>query len=249
MGADAVGSAAFLAHAGEIVRQAMLRPTPQEISTIGAWQHEANFDLEDQRALADLRCDAARLEYGGVEAWVALGRHEAYWPYAALSRISPVMAEAAAAIEDGGIEFITFSSGNSLGDLLITPDLGVGPEQRLSVSVPLSVSSIGRAELRVPIKSFGPEAFTSFTVAWPKATSVVSLALCGLVFQGETQQNVVQVTDQVAFDGDMTHHQGYIEIGSGGAEMTCDLSKSVVAWPHQLDLVMRFTYARLGNVM
>ncbi|NDH95056.1 MAG: hypothetical protein EBZ13_11125 [Planctomycetia bacterium] len=101
LGADAVGSAAFLAHAGEIVRQAMLRPTPQEISTIGAWQHEANFDLEDQRALADLRCDAARLEYGGVEAWVALGRHEAYWPYAALSRISPVMAEAAAAIEAG----------------------------------------------------------------------------------------------------------------------------------------------------
>ena len=89
---------AFITHAGEIVRQAMLRPTVEESETIGRWYHEANFDLADRRALSDLRMDVSSLEFGNAAAWLNIARHEAYWPAAALARIAPHMVEVTAAL-------------------------------------------------------------------------------------------------------------------------------------------------------
>jgi FMN phosphatase YigB (HAD superfamily) len=249
LGLEVVESASFLEHASCIVEQAMLFPSQDEVQSIGGWLHEANFDLADQRALADLRADAAQLEFGGPGAWASIGRHEAYWPQAALSRISSDMGVIAAAINSGQADAALISSGNLFGDLVILPDLGVGADSRRAVSVPLTVSPLGRGEIRATLKPFGPDAYTSFTMVWPSAPSIVSLSLCALVFQGETQHNVVDLTDQVKCAGDMTQQRGYLEIGPNGATMVIDLSSVTVPWPHQLDLVLRFTYARLGRMM
>ncbi len=249
LGPDVVGSSAFLAHAAEIVRQAMLHPTSTDVQTIGGWLHEANFDLADQRALADLRVDASQLEFGGPEAWASLGRYEAYWPQAALSRISPDMAKMSAAVAGGSANADVLSSGSIFGELVVIPDFGVGPEPNRAVSAPLTASPLGRAEIRMAVKSFGPDALKSFTVAWPSVPSILSVALCGLVFQGESQQNVADLTNHVKYAGDMIQQRGYIEVGASGATMSVDLASATVPWPHQLDLVLRFTYARLGRMM
>ncbi|HCX14592.1 MAG TPA: hypothetical protein DGZ24_04675, partial [Rhodospirillaceae bacterium] len=48
-----------------IITTALLYPTRQESETIGAWYHEANFNLSDRRQLSDLVIDTAALEYKG----------------------------------------------------------------------------------------------------------------------------------------------------------------------------------------
>ncbi len=98
LGVNSAADPWFVSHAGEIIRQAMLRPTRQEADSIGLWLHEANFDLTDQRALAELRTDPAKLELGKGAVWLNIERHEAYWPAAALKRVAPHLADAAAAL-------------------------------------------------------------------------------------------------------------------------------------------------------
>ena len=249
LGEDVVDSPAFLRHAAAIVAQAMLYPTAIEVDTIGGWLHEVNFDLADQRALADLRIDPARIEYGGPAVWTNLGRHEAYWPQAALARIAPGLATAAATADRHGLDAGVFTSAGLLGDIVFIPDLGIGPDQRRAVAAPLAVSAAGRGEMTVPIKAFGADAFTSVTIAWPKAHSIVSLALCGVVFQGEGVQNVVDLTGKVAYDGDMIAHSNFVEMGPNGAAMRLDLGASIPSWPHSVSVVLRFTYARLGQLI
>ena len=249
LGEEVIDSPGFMRHAADIVAQAMLFPTMTEVETIGTWLHEANFDLRDQRALADLRIDPARLEYGGPAVWSALGRAEAYWPQAALARVAPAMSTLAATAESKNLNADLFTSAGLLGDLVFVPDLGIGPDRRRAVAAPVAVSAAGRGEMTVPVKQFGPDAFTALTIEWPNAHSIVSLSVCGVVFQGEGVQNVVDLTGQVAYDGDVIVHTNHAEFGPNGATMQVDLAASIPPWPHSVSIVLRFSYVRLGRMI
>lgn len=248
LGEDCLSSPAFLDHASEIVKQAMLCPTAEEIDTVGSWLHEANFDLADQRALADLRIDPATLEFGGPQAWSNLARHEAYWPQAALSKLNATLANAAAAISDGCVEPEVFSSGSVLGSLSIVSDFGVGFEDRRAMFAPLDVSVLGRGEIQVQIKGFSPQAYQAIQLHWPGSGSVLSVGQCAVIYRGEAEQSVIDVTSDLVF-GESVHHQsGFMITGPDGAMATLDLKPSMPAWPHTLDLLLRFKFIRLEQI-
>lgn len=248
LGGDCLLSPTFLDYASEIVKQAMLYPTAEEVDTIGLWLHEANFDLADQRALADLRIDPATLEFGGPQAWSNLARHEAYWPQAALAKINGTLANTAAAIAEGRIEAQAFSSGSAFGSLAIIPDFGVGFNDRQAVYTPVDVSVLGRGETQVQIKRFGPEAFRAVQLHWPGSGSVLSVDQCAVIYRGETEQSVIDVTSDLVFEEGARHQSGVMIAGSDGVRATLDLEASVPAWPHTLDLLLRFKFIRLERI-
>lgn len=247
LGADAVISPGYQDHAAEIVKQAMLHPMPEDVRTIGAWLHEANFDLSDQRALADLRVDPARLEYGGASMWSSLERHEAYWPQAALARLAPVLSDAATLVGEGhGAE--AFSSGSTLGALSIVPDLGVGPDERKAIVVPLAVSTLGRGEIQVRIKAMGPDAYQALALSWPTARSVIMVDQCAVLFRGDHEQKIEDVTQALKVEGEAQVIQGTVMTGDAGATHTLDVSALLPAWSHSLDILLRFKYLRTDRI-
>ena len=248
LGKDCVATPAFLSHTAEIVKQSMLYPTPLEVATVGSWLHEANFDLSDQRALADLRVDPAQLEFGGATAWSSLARHEAYWPQGALARVAPALGEAAALISSGMATADQFTSGTALGVLTLVPDLGVGADDQKSMPVPLALSTLGRGEIQSEIKSFGPQAYQALQLHWPSAASVVRIERCAVLYRGEAEQSVVDVTSKLSIDSGEEIQNGVIQMGAAGGSTTIDLVSSLPPWPHSLDLLLRFTYVRLDRV-
>lgn len=246
LGESVATESGFREYAANIVKQAMLYPTSQEVSTIGAWLHEANFDLADQRALADLRLDPTRLEFGGALTWSSLERHEAYWSQAALARM-PALSEAATLVAEGH-PIAAFTSGATLGVLSIVPDLGVGPETRQAVTVPLSVSVLGRGELQVQIKPMGPNAYQAVHIQWPATRSVIEVAQCAVLFQGETEQKAEDVTQHLQASYDVQAIDGTLVTGPDGAKLSLDLTALTPPWPHSLDLLLRFKYLRIDRI-
>ncbi|NKB45439.1 MAG: hypothetical protein GKS03_14300 [Alphaproteobacteria bacterium] len=246
LGQGCVKTTAFVDHASEIVKQSMLYPTPAEVATVGSWLHEANFDLSDQRALADLRVDPAHLEFGGAAAWSSLARHEAYWPQAALAKLNPAFAGAASAVADNKIEVVSLSSGSALGVLTLVSDIGVGVDDRKSMHVPLEVSALGRGEIQAEIKPFGPEAYQVLHMQWPNAKAVVVVERCAVRYRGESEQSVIDITSKLSIDGGT--HEGPIMVGETGASITFELGSTLPPWPHGLDLLLRFTYVRLDRI-
>lgn len=243
LGKDVLTEGGFLQHAANIVKQGMLHPTPEDVQTVGAWLHEANFDLADQRALSDLRIDPMRLEYGGALTWSSLERHEAYWPQAALARVAPVFSDVATLVGEGQDSHV-FTSGSTLSELSVVPDLGVGPDARKAVMVPLSVSALGRGEVQAQIKPIGPDAYQSVSIQWPAARSVIVITQCAVLFRGETEQKVEDVTKALTMEGNVQVVEGACVTDSTGAQFTIDLSVITPPWPHSLDLLLRFKYLR-----
>lgn len=247
LGKEVLTTDGFCQHAANIVKQAMLHPTAEDVRTIGGWLHEANFDLADQRALSDLRVDPMRLEYGGALTWSALERHEAYWPQAALARVAPMLSKVATLAGDGHAPE-NFSSGSTLGAISIIPDLGVGPDERKAVTVPLSLSALGRGEVHTQIKAMGPDAYQALSLHWPAARSVITVAQCAVLFRGETEQKIEDVTKALVMEGEVQVIEGAVVTGSAGAQVTLDLAAVTPPWPHSLDLLLRFKYLRTDRI-
>lgn len=243
LGKEALTQDGFRQHVASIVKQAMLHPTPEDVGTIGAWLHEANFDLADQRALSDLRVDPMRMEYGGALTWFSLERHEAYWPQAALARVAPVMREAATLVREGHAP-TAFSSGSTLGAISIIPDLGVGPDERKAVTAPLSLSALGRGEIQLQVKPTGPDAYQSLSLRWPATRSVIAIAQCAVLFRGESEQKVEDVTKALVMESNAQVTEGVVITGSAGAQFKLDLTAVTPPWPHSLDLLLRYKYLR-----
>lgn len=238
----------FIEHAGEIVRQALLRPTVEEAETIGRWVHEANFDLSDKRMFSDLRMDKATFEFGNANDFLGIQRHESYWPAAALMRIAPHLCEMTASLKDGAVTAGAFTSGAILGSLTITPDLGVGFDDKYKIIIPLSLSSLGRATLRQEIKSIGPETYQSIRIIWPEARAAVSIMSCEVTFRGEKEYKQVELKSQVTFLGSI-YRENEIEIlGSEGGQCEIYLGSVIPPWLHAIELRMMITYARLDSL-
>lgn len=247
LGDESAASQSFVDHAGEIIRQAMLRPTRQEADTIGQWLHEANFDLTDRRTIADLRTDPAKLELGDGATWLNIERHEAYWPAAALQRVAPHLAEPAAVLRENSENGNGSVQGALLGTVMLCPDIGVDFDDRRQMAAPLIVFSDGRGEVTCSIKPFGPEAYQAVRVSLPKVKSEFTVNHCAVVYRGERETREADVTAEVTVSGDIEDHDGVKRAGPGGADLLIPLQSSIPAWSHALDLQLRLTYLRIDR--
>ena len=242
---------ALKAQAGRMVEAMVLHPTPEEAATVGGWLHEANFDLSDRRKLTDLAFDPAVLEYRGLPALQDIGRHQAYWPAAALARVNPFLAEAfaAGASVEGGASYgpAQLTAGPLLGGITIIPDLGAGFDPRRGGGVALALNAFGRAEITVTIKNFGADAYTRVKLTWPAAAAVAVVDGVSIIARGERETKALDITAR--------HWSGAAEITAGArltaaatpAELVLDLA-APPAFAHALEVTLRVKYLRLDSL-
>ena len=225
----------------QIITSAMLHPTPEDAATIGAWKHEANFDLADFRKLTDLAFDPRELEYRGLSVLAEAGRHQVYWPAAAYLAANPFLASAFAA-SSTGFDATHLTSGPLLGAVTICPDAGIGFDMRRAGAVPLNVNAFGRAHIQGAIKAFGPDAYTRLKLIWPAARSVIQIDEARVTYIGETERRTA-VAKVASWSGTKD---------ANGAQLTDATTAETIlelgpppAWPHSLEITLRFKYLRL----
>jgi len=237
-------SAELKAQVAQIISAALLYPTPQEAATIGAWKHEANFDLNDKRRLTDLGFDTRDLEYRGWPALQDLGRHQVYWPAAALTAANPFLGSVFAGGITSAYNAQHLGAGPLLGGLVICPDLGVGFDTKRQGSMPLSVNAFGRGHIQVIIKPFGVEGYRRLRFTWPTARAIVQIDSVAAIYIGETERRAAKVT-QAVWSGDTEAASGVSVIEAdkpGEAVVSLD---EAPPWPHVLEVTLRFKYLRL----
>jgi FMN phosphatase YigB (HAD superfamily) len=235
-----------------IIQAALLHPTTQEAETIGAWHHEANFDLSDLRRLKDLSFDARALQYQGWPALQDIGRHQVYWPAAAFASAAPFFGEVFAAGAKARYDVDHLTSGPALGALTITPDLGVGFDARREGAVSLTVNAFGRGEIVVTIKGANAEAFQRLRLKLPAVRAVFGLDHFSAAFSGERDHRTVDLLGENARritwnNADAGPDSAYTTTKQGST-FDVDLSRDVPPWLHTLTLRLRFKYLRLDDV-
>ncbi len=228
---------------GQIITAALLYPTTEEAETIGAWHHEANFDLGDFRRLSDLAFDPSELEYRGLPALQDTGRHQVYWPAAAFTAANPFLAAAFSTGITGGYDPELFTSGPLLGGLTITPDLGAGFDTRRGGTVALGVNAFGRAHLQITLKPFGADVYRRLKLAWPAARSVIRLDQATVTHVGESERRTAAATVQ-SWSETREISPGTQLTDAKAAETVLDLGEPP-PWAHALELTLRFKYLRL----
>ena len=225
----------------QIITSAMLHPTPEDAATIGAWKHEANFDLNDFRKLTDLAFNPRELEYRGLSVLGDAGRHQVYWPAAAYVAANPFLASAFAA-SGTGYDATHLTSGPLLGAVTICPDAGIGFDMRRAGAVPLNVNAFGRGHIQGAIKAFGPEAYTRLKLTWPAARSVIQIDEARVTYLGETERRTA-IAKVSSWSGTKEANGAQLT-DTTAAETILDLGPPP-AWPHSLEITLRFKYLRL----
>lgn len=230
-----------------IITAALLYPTAEEAAGVGGWRHEANFDLNDVRTLTDLAFSPADLEYRAWPVLQTLGRHQVYWPAAALMAANPFIAGAFAAGYGNAYQADHLTAGPLLGGLQICPDLGVGFDAKRQGAVPLAVNALGRGEVQVVIKPLGVEAYKRLRFTWPKARAVAALDHVGVAYLGEHERRAAKV-GPLAWTGAQAVPGGaHMTAADTIAEVTVDLD-AAPPWPHALEITLRFKYLKLDPV-
>lgn len=246
------GEPALKAQSERIIQAALLHPTTQEAETIGAWHHEANFDLSDVRRLKDVSFDAGALQYQGWPALQEIGRHQVYWPAAAFAAAAPFFGQVFAAGARDSYAADHLTSGPALGSILIAPDLGVGFDQRREGAVPLAVNAFGRGEMTVTVKPAGPEAFQRLRLRLPAVRAVFSLDQFSAAFAGERDYKTVNLLDENArrlvWANADAGPDNTRTTRKDGTSLEVDLSADVPPWMHRLTLRLRFKYLRLDDL-
>ncbi|MGE4064610.1 MAG: hypothetical protein AB7E79_14685 [Rhodospirillaceae bacterium] len=235
-----------------IIQAALLHPTAQEADTIGAWHHEANFDLSDLRRLKDLSFDAAALQYQGWPALQQIGRQQVYWPAAAFASAAPFFGEVLAAGARKTYAADHLTSGPALGALTITPDLGIGFDARREGVVPLTVNAFGRGEIAVTVKPANAEAYQRLRLKLPGVRAIFSLDHFSAAFAGEREHRVVDLLSDGARRIIWTNAEAGPDntrtTTSQGTALEVDMSGDVPPWLHVLTLRLRFKYLRLDDL-
>ena len=226
----------------QIITSAMLHPTPEDAATIGAWKHEANFDLNDFRKLTDLAFDPRELEYRGLSVLGDAGRHHVYWPAAAYLSANPFIASAFAAGANNAYDATHLTSGPLLGAVTICPNAGIGFDMRRAGAVPLNVNAFGRGHIQGAIKAFGPEAYTRLKLTWPAARSVIQIDEARVTYIGETERRTAPV--KVSSWSGTKDANGAQLTDTAAADTILELGPPP-AWPHALEITLRFKYLRL----
>lgn len=235
-----------------IIQAALLHPSAQEAETLGGWRHEANFDLDDVRRLKDAAIDTRALQYRGWPALQEIGRHQAYWPGAALAAASPFFGQAFAAGVRRSYTADHLTSGPALGAIMVCPDLGVGFDARREGALPLTVNAFGRGEIALTVKPPGPEAFQRLRLRFPAVRAVLGLDQFDVAFVGEQEQRSVDLLDgegrRLSWTKAEPGPDGLCVTTAAGTEVTVDLSADVPAWVHMMSLRLRFKYLRIDDL-
>jgi FMN phosphatase YigB (HAD superfamily) len=238
---------ALQGQAAAIIAAALLYPTPEEAATIGAWRHEANFDLTDVRKLTDLAFSPTDLEYRGWASLQALGRHQVYWPAGALVSANPFIGAAYSAGADGGYAPEHLTTGPLLGGLVIAPDLGVGFDAKRQGAMPLAVNMFGRGEIQAIVKPFGIDAYRRLKFIWPKGRAVVALDYARVHYVGENERRVAKLSPFAWFGVQALGEGGNLTTADTAAEAIVDLDNAP-PWPHALEVTLRFKYVKLDPI-
>lgn len=235
-----------------IIQASLLHPTKQEAETIGAWHHEANFDLSDLRRLKDFSFDAGAFQYKGWPALQDIGRAQVYWPAAAFTAAAPFFGQVFAAGARAAYSVDHLTSGPTLGALIITPDLGIGFDARREGAVPLTVNAFGRGEISVTVKAMGPEAFQRLRLKLPAARAIFSLDMFTASFVGESEHRAVNLLDDNARRITWEHAEAgaanVLTTAKEGTVAEVDISADVPPWVHMLTLRLRYKYLRLDEL-
>lgn len=228
-----------------MVEGVVLYPTAEEAATIGAWEHEANFDITDRRRLTDLAFDPAALEYRGLAALAEVGRENTYWPAAAFARVSYFLADAYAAEADGIHIPALLTSGPLLGSLTVIPDAGSGFDEARAVRVPLAINAFGRGEIALTIKPLGADSYVRVKLAWPAAQAVIAIIPPVFLCKGECEARGLAVNG-LSWSDTKEIFQG-VQLTAGDAAATIDLGRPP-AFPHAIEMTLRFKYLRLSPI-
>ncbi len=240
------GAPALKDQVTRIVEGLLLHPTPEEAATIGAWQHEANLDITDRRRLIDLAFDPGALEYRGLASLKDVGRHQTYWPAAAFTFVSSFLGDAYAATAASHLDPALFTSGPLLGHLTVTPDLGSGFDDSLTQTAPLAINAFGRTEIALTLKALGPEPCLRVRITWPAAQAVIAIIPPVFACRGKRESRGLAVNGLEWF-GTKEIFQG-VQLTSGDeAGAIIDLGRAP-AFPHSIDMTLRFKYLRLAPI-
>lgn len=249
LGDMAPDTSSFKRQVTRIIETALLHPTMAESEALGAWQHEANFDLADVRRLRDLAFDPRALEYRGWPALQEVGRHQTYWPGAAFAHVAPFFGQVFAGGLRQAYAAEHLASGPALGVLSICPDLGVGFDAKREGGVAFTVNAFGRGEMSLTVKPANAEAYRALRLRFPPAQAVLSLDQCDVAFVGERDHHTVDLlSDQgrrLTWAGAEAGPAGAILTAPAGTAVILDLSGDTPAWLHMLTLRLRFKYLRL----
>jgi hypothetical protein len=229
----------------QIITAALVHPTAGEARSIGTWRHEANFDLADKRRLIDMALDPGELEYRGWIALNDLGRHQVYWPAAALAAANPFIGAGFAAGFDGAYSPAHLTSGPLLGGLTICPDIGVGFDTKRQGSVPIEVNTFGRGEIKAIVKPFGPDAVWRLRLTWPPTEGVIQLDRISLVYVGERDVREAQIRTP-NWSGVTKIAHGTFLIAAGKPAETILTLDTPPAWPYALELTLWYKYLRMS---
>ncbi|MBM3514721.1 MAG: hypothetical protein FJX59_13565 [Alphaproteobacteria bacterium] len=237
-------AASLQSNVAAIIEAAMLYPTSEEATSIGAWKHEAKVDAMPAVAFTDLAFDATELEYGGWDALQRLGRDQVYWPAAALHRLGTKAVEAYAGGATGAYSSSVLNADPLLGVIQICPDLGIGFDERRQGAVPLAVNAFGRGVVAATLKGPTPEAYVKLRLRWPAARAAIGIDRVVVHFDADGgRRSVTLGGPEIAWSGGEA--AGGARIVGGAAETVLDLSRHVPPGPHGLDLEVRFKYLRL----
>lgn len=236
---------ALKAQVGRMLECMMLHPTAEEAATVGAWQHEANFDITDRRRLTDLAFDPGALEYRGLAALAEVDRHHTYWPAAAFTNVSAFLADAFAAGAGGVHNPALLTSGPLLGSLSVIPDLGTGFDESRAQAAPLAINAFGRGEIALTIKPLGAESYARVKLVWPTAQAVIAVIPPVFVCKGERETRGLAVNG-LAWSGTKEIFQG-VQLTTGDAEAVVDLGRPPT-FAHSIEMTLRFKYLRLSPI-
>jgi FMN phosphatase YigB (HAD superfamily) len=239
-------------HLDRIIQAALLHPTLQEAETIGAWRHEANFDLEDVRRLKDVAFDARALQYKGWPALQEIGRHQVYWPAAAFAAAAPFFGQVFAAGVRQAYAADHMASGPALGAIMACPDLGIGFDSKREGALPLVVNAFGRGEIAVTLKPANPEAYRRLRLRFPTVRAALSIDHFDVDFVGQNEQRTIDLLEANRRRLSWAHAEAtsgdVLFTTAAGTVLTIDMADDIPPWVHMMSLRLRFKYLRLDDL-
>ncbi|MBL8629841.1 MAG: hypothetical protein JNM81_09450 [Rhodospirillaceae bacterium] len=233
-----------------IIVTSTLYPAREELAALGRWKHEAKYDVKDLRQFMDMSVDPAELEHKGMPVLNTLTGQQSYWPSAALTLISPFMAEFYAAGFFQAYKSAHLSAGPLLGNFAICPDRGEGFDDALQGATPLNINAFGAGEVDVTIKPLGGPSFKRLRLRWPQTSAVMKLVSVELNYVGDHQSQRVEMlaADHAAawsFSG-MKNIEGMtMLLLAEGPQAIVDIAATAPPWQHLLKLKVRFKYLKL----
>jgi hypothetical protein len=246
-----LANAALQRQAGAMIEAMLLYPTLEEARTVGAWQHEANFDLSDIGRLTDLAFEPAELEYRGFAALTGVGRHQVYWPAAAYVLANPYLRDVFAAGMADAYSADHLTSGPLIGGLTFLADFGGGFDDQQKRVAALELNAFGRMQLAFALKAMGPEAIKRLCLKWPAGRAVVTLDRAELIVSSDSGKQTLDLMSppqSATWSGAREIAPGAYLTYASGAETVLDFAASLPTGRHAVDLMLRLKYLKIDRV-